>query len=76
MRTWKWTLTASLLLGFSTMAQQTTAPASPSPANMPPAQPSSNPAALQNTPQPTTSTPAPPAPDGATGWHSVQVTVG
>jgi len=23
-----------------------------------------------------TSTPAPPAPDGATGWHSVQVNVG
>ena len=38
MRTWKWMLTASLLLGFSAMAQQTTAPASPSPAEMPPAQ--------------------------------------
>ena len=24
MRTWKWTLTASLLIGFSAMAQQTT----------------------------------------------------
>ena len=58
MRTWKWTLTASLLLGFSALAQ-TTAPASPGQTEMPPAQPSSTPAALQNTPQPTTSTPAP-----------------
>ena len=63
MRTWKWMLTASLLLGLSVMAQQTTAPASPSEATMPPAQPSSNPAALQNAPQPAATSPAPsPAP--------------
>src|ERR1700737_1031681 len=70
MRTWKWMITASLLIAFSAMAQQTTAPASSSEAPMPSAQPSSSPspagapaAPLQNAPQPSAVTPAPsPAP--------------
>ena len=66
MRTWKWMITASLLIAFSAMAQQTTAPAPSSEAQMPSAQPSSNPspagtpaAPLQNVPQPAAILPAP-----------------
>jgi hypothetical protein len=51
MRTWKWIITASLLISFSAMAQQTTAPSSPDPA-----------AAPQSAPQSVVSTPAAPAP--------------
>src|ERR1700681_2160878 len=47
MRTWKWMITASLLMVFSAMAQQTTAPASSSAAPMPSAQPSPNPAPVE-----------------------------
>jgi hypothetical protein len=47
MRTWKWMITASLLIVFSAMAQQTTAPASSSAAPMPSAQPSPNPAPVE-----------------------------
>src|SRR6478672_12974201 len=54
MRTRKWMITASLLVACSSMAQQTTAPAS-SQAPMPAAQPAN----LQNAPQPAASTPAP-----------------
>ena len=58
MRTWKWMITASLLVGFGAMGQQTTgqpmtAPA-PSDTPTPAAQPSSNPApsSMQSVPQP------------------------
>ena len=66
MRTWKWMITASLLMAFSALAQQTAAPASSSEAPMPSAQPASSsapaeaPAApLQSAPQPAAVTPAP-----------------
>ena len=51
MRTWKWIITASLLISFGAMAQQTTAPTSGAPA-----------AAPQSAPQSIVSTPAPSAP--------------
>src|SRR5882757_8016101 len=51
MRTWKWIITASLLVSFSAMAQQTTAPSSGNPA-----------AAPQSAPQSVVSTPVPTAP--------------
>src|SRR6202045_4718549 len=60
MRTWKWMITASLLIGFSAMAQQTTAPASSSAAPIPSAQPSPNPAPGEGpaaAPQPATVAP-------------------
>src|SRR6202011_2273906 len=60
MRTWKWMITASLLIGFSAMAQQTTAPASSSAAPIPSAQPSPNPAPVEGpaaAPQPATVAP-------------------
>jgi Peptidase family M48 len=60
MRTWKWMITASLLIVFSAMAQQTTAPASSSAAPMPSAQPSPNPAPVEGpaaAPQPATVAP-------------------
>jgi Peptidase family M48 len=60
MRTWKWMITASLLIVFSAMAQQTTAPASSSAAPIPSAQPSSNPAPVEGpaaAPQPATVAP-------------------
>jgi hypothetical protein len=60
MRTWKWMMTASLLIGFSAMAQQTTAPASSSAAPIPSAQPSPNPAPVEGpaaAPQPATVAP-------------------
>src|SRR5579862_9124550 len=58
MRKWKSMIAASLLTGFSVMAQQTTAQAPPSEAAVPSAQ-SSNPAQLQNTPPPAVSGPSP-----------------
>src|SRR5271165_7603940 len=69
MRTWKWMITACLLIAFSAMAQQTNAPASSSEAPMPSAQPSPNPApaeapvvaAPQSAPQPAAVLPAPSA---------------
>jgi len=60
MRTWKWMITASLLIVFSAMAQQTTAPASSSAAPIPSAQPSPNPAPGEGpaaAPQPATVAP-------------------
>jgi hypothetical protein len=60
MRTWKWMITASVLIVFSAMAQQTTAPASSSAAPMPSAQPSPNPAPVEGpaaAPQPATVAP-------------------
>ncbi len=60
MRTWRWMITASLLIVFSAMAQQTAAPASSSAAPMPSAQPSPNPApveGLATAPQPATVAP-------------------
>jgi hypothetical protein len=60
MRTWKWMITASLLIVFSAMAQQTTAPASSSAAPMPSAQPAPNPAPVEGpaaAPQPATVAP-------------------
>jgi hypothetical protein len=59
MRTLKWMITA-LLIVFSAMAQQTTAPASSSAAPMPSAQPSPNPAPVEGpaaAPQPATVAP-------------------
>ncbi len=55
MRTWKWMITASLLIAFSAMAQQT-APAPSSEAPMPSAQPTSSPS------QVVAPAPAPPSP--------------
>jgi hypothetical protein len=60
MRTWKWMITASVLIVFSAMAQQTTAPASSSAAPMPSAQPAPNPAPVEGpaaAPQPATVAP-------------------
>ena len=60
MRTWKSMITASLLIVFSAMAQQTTAPASSSAVPMPSAQPSPNPAPVEGpTPAPQPATVAP-----------------
>jgi len=55
MRTWKWIITASLLISFGAMAQQTTAPSENSAAA-----PQSAPQSIVSTPAP--STPAPSAP--------------
>ena len=62
MRTWKWMITASLLMGLSAMAQQTMTPASPSPAPAQPATQADPPsAAPSSSPQSAniTATPAP-----------------
>ena len=66
MRTWKWMITASLVTALSAMAQQTTAPASSSPAPVQPAAQSSTPApadspaaAPPSSAQPATGTVAP-----------------